>query len=85
MSVNLTMLYTMPHSDCSDNSVTMVFCLDNHQHTHTHTHTHCRLRDKCCQVLLLATSHCCKAEELLWKKAVYDLIQRCKLNKEVCK
>ena len=42
-----------------------------------------RLREKCMAILLLCCSYRRKAEELLWKKVFYELVQRSKSNKQV--
>ena len=42
-----------------------------------------RLREKCMAILLLCCSYRRKAEELLWKKVFYDLVQKSKSNKQV--
>ena len=42
-----------------------------------------RLREKCELILLLSCSYRRKTEELLWKKAFYEVVQRCKMHKQV--
>lgn len=44
-----------------------------------------RLREKCEPILLLSCSYRRKTEELLWKKAFYEVVQRCKMHKQVGK
>lgn len=41
------------------------------------------LRDKCEQILLLECTQRRKAEELLWKKVFYEVIQKCRQHKTV--
>jgi len=41
-----------------------------------------KLREKCELILLLSCSYRRKTEELLWKKAFYEVVQRCKTHKQ---
>jgi len=41
-----------------------------------------KLREKCELILLLSCSYRRKTEELLWKKAFYEVVQRCKAHKQ---
>ena len=42
-----------------------------------------RLTQKCTEVILGGSTYFRKAEELLWKRAVYDVVQRCKQSRQV--
>lgn len=42
-----------------------------------------RLHEKCTKILLMRSSYAYKAEELLWKRGFYDVVQRCKQQQEV--
>ena len=42
-----------------------------------------RFCDKCLKILLINSSYLNKAEELLWKRGFYDVVQRCKQHTEV--
>ena len=42
-----------------------------------------RLMEKCLEVILSGAAYSKKGEELLWKRAVYDVVQRCKQSRQV--
>ena len=44
-----------------------------------------RLMEKCVEVILSGPAYSRKGEELLWKRAMYDVVQRCKQSRQVSK
>ena len=52
-------------------------------HVLSNASQHPRLTLKCSEVILSGSTLCRKAEELMWKRAVYDVVQRCKQSRQV--